>query len=123
MAHFAELNDKNEVTMIIVVSNDALDVNDEESSGIDFLENLYGHRNWKQTSYNSNIRKNYAGIGFQYDADLDGFIAPKPFPSWNLNEETCQWEAPIPYPSEEPGTYQWNEANQTWDALQPVSER
>lgn len=117
MAHFAELDNNNIVTSVVVVNNDVLLVNGEESeqAGIDFLESLYGHRKWKQTSYNGNIRKNYASIGYKYDSDFDAFIELQPFPSWKLNYETFKWEAPIQQP--EPGdTYRWiwSEYNKEW---------
>lgn len=76
MAHFAELNESNTVVSVIVVNNDVLDPNNEEASGIEFLSSLYGHKNWKQTSYNGNFRGCYAGIGYIYDQELDEFIAP-----------------------------------------------
>ena len=69
---------------------------------------------WIQTSYNNNIRKNYAGIGFTYDATRDAFYAPKPYPSWTLIEDTCQWEAPTVYP-DDGLIYNWNEETTTWD--------
>lgn len=97
MAHFAKLDENNMVLEVHVVSNDALDSNDEENSGIEFLTNWSGgYTNWKQTSYNAKIRKNYAGINFQYDKDRDAFIPPK----WEcheevyLNELTCNWVCP-----------------------------
>ena len=100
MAHFAELdNDYNVVRVIVVDNNDILDKNGNESEeiGIDFCTQLLGGI-WKQTSYNANFRKNYAGIGYTYDQGRDAFIAPKPFSKWILNEDTCQWEAPVAYP-------------------------
>jgi len=118
MAHFAELDDNNIVIRILVVSNsDCLDENNEESEsvGITFLQNLYGSDTvWKQTSYNGNIRKNYAGIGYIYDQTRNAFITTKPFTSWVLNETTCLYEAPIPYPTDGE-MYQWNETDQQWD--------
>jgi hypothetical protein len=96
MAHFAKLGTGNIVEQVIVVSND---IATTEQAGVDFINKLYNTRDvWKQTSYNNNIRKNYAGIGYQYDQTRDAFIAPKPFYSWILNEDTCRWEAPKPYP-------------------------
>jgi len=118
MAHFAELDNNNIVLRILVVgNNDCLDANNKESEivGITFLQNLYGSdKVWKQTSYNGNIRKNYAGIGYTYDQTRDAFIPAKPFSSWLLNETTCMWEAPIAYPTDGE-MYQWNETNQQWD--------
>jgi hypothetical protein len=85
MAHFAKLGTGNIVEQVVVVSND---IATTEQAGVDFLNNLYKSRDvWKQTSYNNNIRKNYAGIGFKYDQTRDAFIAPKPFNSWILNED------------------------------------
>lgn len=92
MAHFAKLDENNIVLEVNVVNNDVL-TEDEEASGIAFLtEWSGGYSNWKQTSYNGNIRKNYAGIGYTYDEERDAFIPPKPEGNWILNEETCQWE-------------------------------
>jgi hypothetical protein len=115
MAHFAQLNDENLVTQVIVVANeDTADQDgvENEAIGIAFCTNLLGGR-WVQTSYNANIRKNYAGIGYKYDATLDAFIPPQPFESWTLNEETAQWEAPTPYP-DDGKHYSWNEATTSW---------
>ena len=115
MAYFAKLGIGNIVEKVEVVSND---IATNEQAGIDFLNNLYGTRDvWKQTSYNGDIRKNYAGIGFKYDQTRDAFISPKPFNSWSLNEDTCQWEAPVAYPNDGKN-YTWNETNQTWDEVQ-----
>jgi predicted nucleotidyltransferase len=93
MAHFAKLDDSNVVLEVHVVNNDVL-TEDEEASGIAFLtEWSGGYSNWKQTSYNGSIRKNYAGIGFLYDPIRDAFIPPKPTEgNWILNKETCLWE-------------------------------
>ena len=98
MAHFAQLDENNVVTQVIVVGNkDCADANgvEKESIGIAFCERLFGG-NWKQTSYNGNIRKNYAGIGYTYDAARDAFIPPQPGAEWTLDEDTCQWENPNP---------------------------
>ena len=115
MAHFAKLDENNIVLAVHVVNNDVITINGVESEqvGIDFLTDLHGHTLWKQTSYNGNIRKNYAGIGHTYDASRDAFIAPQPYPSWSLNETTCQWESPIPYPTDGK-FYGWFEPNQEW---------
>jgi hypothetical protein len=84
---------------------------------VDFLNNLYGTRDtWKQTSYNGNIRKNFAGIGYKYDQTRDAFIPPKPFNSWVLDEDTCLWEAPVAYP-DDGQAYTWNETDQQWDLV------
>jgi hypothetical protein len=117
LAHFAQI-ENNMVTKVIVVSNQ--DTSNKEGFeieqiGIDFCSNLLGGT-WKQTSYNGNIRKNYAGIGYTYDEGRDAFIAPKPYNSWVLNEETCQWKAPVDYPTDGEN-YTWNESMQLWDKI------
>jgi hypothetical protein len=116
MAHFAILKTGNIVERVEVVSND-IAVN--EQAGIDFLRNLYKdqHLPIVQTSYNNNIRKNFAGIGYQYDQTRDAFIAPRPYNSWILNETTCKWESPVVYPTDGQ-RYQWNETTQNWDLQQ-----
>ena len=95
MAHFAQLDDSNIVTQVIVVHNNELLDNgvESEQKGIDFCVNLLGGR-WIQTSYNGSIRKNYAGVGYTYDQSRDAFIPPKPADGWVLNETTCQWYLP-----------------------------
>ena len=114
MAHFAKLDENNIVLEVNVVSNDMLDSENEESSGVAFLtEWSGGHANWKQTSYNKSIRFNYAGIGNSYDAGRDAFIAPKPYPSWTLDESTCQWQAPTPMPTDGKD-YTWTEETTSW---------
>jgi hypothetical protein len=117
MAHFAELdNDYNVVRVIVVDNKDILDENGNESEaiGIDFCTQLLGGI-WKQTSYNANFRKNYAGIGYTYDQGRDAFIPPKMFSKWILNEDTCQWESPVPRP-DEPG-YFWNDESGEWELV------
>ena len=115
MAHFAKLGVGNKILTVEVVSND---IAITEQAGVDFLNNLYGTRDvWKQTSYNGNIRKNFAGIGYKYDQTRDAFIPPKPFNSWTLNETTCRWEAPVAYPDDD-NRYTCNETNQTWDLVE-----
>jgi hypothetical protein len=114
MAHFAKLGTGNIVERVEVVSND---IATTEQAGVDFLNNLYKTRDvWKQTSYNNNIRKNFAGVGYTYDENRDVFIPPRPYPSWILNETTCQWESPVAYPNDGQ-SYKWNEQNQTWDLI------
>jgi len=118
MAHFAELNENKEVLRVIVVANPViLDENgdEQESLGIAFCNELLGGT-WKQTSYNGNMRKNFAGVGFTYDPDRDAFIPPKPYASWTLVEATCQWEAPVPLPVDE-NFYVWNEETTSWDQM------
>ena len=75
-----------------------------------------GYTQWKQTSYNGSFRKNYAGIGYFYDEQRNAFIPPKPFESWILNEDSCQWQSPIPMPTDE-NMYRWNETNQEWEVV------
>ena len=114
MAHFAKLGVGNIIEAVHVVSND---IAISEQAGIDFLNNLYGSRDvWKQTSYNENIRKNYAAVGYTYDQTRDAFISPKPYNSWVLNEDTCRWEAPIAKPDDEE-KYEWNESTTNWDLV------
>ena len=130
MAHFAKLGLNNEVIGVHVVDNVNLldaDGNDQEQIGIDHLLRVHGGGTWVQTSYNTfggkhsyggtPLRKNYAGIGYTYDASLGAFIQPKPFASWTLNEETCLWEAPAPYP-DDGKVYVWNEETQAWDLVE-----
>jgi hypothetical protein len=106
MAHAAELDDNNCVIRVVVISND-YEPNIEQ-----FATELFGGV-WKQTSYNGTIRKNYAGIGFIYDAERDAFIAPKPYNSWLLNEDTCVWNAPNPMPTDGK-PYTWDEPTLAW---------
>ena len=115
MAYFARLGVGNVVNRVEAVSDD---IAITEQKGLDFLNTLYKTRDiWKQTSYNNNIRKNYAGIGYSYDEARDAFIPPKPYPSWTtLNEDTCQWEAPVAYP-DDGKDYDWNEGTQSWDEI------
>jgi len=115
MAHFAQLDDNNMVLQVIVVhNNECLDAdgNESEAVGVAFCQNLLGG-NWKQTSYNGNMRKNYAGMGYTYDQMRDAFIPPKPYPSWVIDETTCRWIAPVAYPTDTK-TYKWDEATLSW---------
>jgi hypothetical protein len=117
MAHFAQLNEENIVTQVIVVANqDTTDSDgmENEAVGASFCANLLGGT-WKQTSYNARIRKNYAGIGYKYDATLDAFIAPQPYASWTL-DENAQWKAPVDMPTDDK-RYTWNEATTSWDEV------
>lgn len=113
MAHYAFLDENNTVTEVIVGKDET-----ELIEGLD-TETWYGNfrgQTCKRTSYNGNIRKNYAGIGYTYDAARDAFIPPKPFDSWLLDEETCQWQSPTPYPTD--GLmYQWVEDDLNWQAI------
>jgi hypothetical protein len=127
MAHFAKLDQDNIVIAVNVVHNNELlvDGTENEQKGIDFLNTFFNTSdNWKQTSYNTNggvhqlggtpLRKNYAGIGYTYDADKDAFIPPQPYSSWTLNEDTCHWEPPVAYP-DDGKQYDWNEETTSWD--------
>jgi hypothetical protein len=117
MAHFAKL-ENNVVTQVIVVSNqDILNAQGQESEekGIAFCSNILGGT-WKQTSYNGNTRKNYAGIGYIYDESRDAFIAPKPYASWTLDETKAQWKAPVAMPTDDK-RYTWNEETKSWDEV------
>ena len=122
MAYFAKLGTGNIVENIISINNAVItDANgvEQEQLGNDFINKLYNTRDvWKQTSYNNNIRKNFAGIGYSYDQTRDAFIAPKPFNSWILNEDTCRWESPIAMPTtvlEDNQYYSWNESIINWE--------
>jgi len=109
MAHFAQIENNIVTNVIVVDNNNCLDEqgNESEAIGIQFCADLLGGT-WVQTSYNGNIRKNYAGIGATYDTNRDAFIAPQPYPSWVLDEDTCIYEAPIPYPTDDL-IYSWDE--------------
>jgi hypothetical protein len=120
MAHFAEVDENNIVLRVLVVD----DLN--ESNGQEFLATTLGlGGTWIKTSYNTiggvhinggtPLRKNYAGIGYTYDSERDAFIAPKPYPSWVLNETSCVYEAPVARPTE--GLYTWNEETTSWDLI------
>ena len=130
MASFAKIGLNSKVIEVLSVHNNVLkDSNgvEQEVNGIDFLTKLTGYPLWKQTSYNTQggvhrngkvpFRKNHAGIGYTYDEDRDAFIAPKPFNSWILNEDTCLWESPIPY-SQDNSEYKWNEQTLSWDLVE-----
>jgi hypothetical protein len=87
---------------------------EDKDKGKQYLKSLYGgNTKWYKTSYNGNYRKNFAGIGYTYDNQRDAFIPPKPYPSWTLNEDTCNWESPVPFP-QDGKMYQWNEITQQW---------
>lgn len=116
MAHFAQLDENNVVTQVIVVANEELllDGVENETKGIMFCKSLLGDdTRWVQTSYNGNIRKNYAGIGYTYDPVADHFFAPQPFPSWTLDAD-AKWQAPTPYPTEEGKFFTWDEPTLSW---------
>ena len=144
MAHFAKLGINSKVIGVEVVADTDChnaDGVEDETVGVQFLENIHGWPLWKQTSYNTQanvhslggtpFRKNYAGIGYTYDEDRDAFIPPKPFASWVVNETTCVWEAPVAYPSvttygdpEKPYEISWDETNTRWickDSEDPIN--
>ena len=124
MAHFAELNSSNEVLRVVVISNEDVDSNggDLHADAETFVESIVPYSTdgtaWKQTSYNGNFRKQYAGIGMTYDASKNKFLLPKPFPSWSLDSND-DWKAPVTYPnateiSSNPVLISWDEDNQKW---------
>jgi hypothetical protein len=123
MASFAKIGLNGKVIEVLSVANQVLhDSNgvEQENIGIDFLTKLTGYPLWVQTSYNSNFRKNHAGIGMTYDEDRDAFIPKKPFNSWILNEDTCRWEAPVAKPTAELEAnqyYSWNESITNWEIV------
>lgn len=130
MAHFAQLDENNVVTRVIVVDNkDIIDPQtgeEDEILGIAFCKKLLGG-NWKQTSYNDNIRVRYAGVGYSYNEELNAFILPKPHASWVLNNETADWESPVgsaPELTEEQSEagfrYEWDEENTNWKLIEPI---
>ena len=114
MAHFAELDENNVVLQVIVVHNNELmdtDGTENEAKGVQFCNSLFGHNNWIQTSYNANMRKQFAGIGYTYDDVNDVFVSPQPYPSWTLNADNI-WEAPVEKPADKDN---WNEDTQNWE--------
>ena len=116
MAYFAQLENNIVQQVISISNNDAPDPapTNSEPLGQAFIANVLKlGGTWKQTSYNGTFRKHYAGIGYTYDDVLDAFIPPKPYPSWLLNTETCNWEAPVPYPNDGK-SYYWDEETQQW---------
>jgi hypothetical protein len=124
MAHFAEINEENIVTRVLVVDNS------EEDNGQVFLAETLGlGGTWLKTSYNTQggvhsnggtpFRKNYAGIGYTYDSGRDAFIPPKPYASWVLNEDKCTWDAPTPMPVEEGKMFRWVEEDLNWQEVTP----
>ena len=120
MAYFAKIGTGNIVELVISINNSVIkDSNgiEQEKLGIEFINNMYKTNDiWKQTSFNKSIRKNFASIGMIYDENKDAFILPKPYNSWILNEQTCQWESPVIYPNDDQD-YTWNESTQSWDLI------
>ena len=118
MAHFAEINENNRVLRVVVVANEELKDSEgieHENLGQTFCQSLFGG-SWLQTSYNGNIRKNFAGIGHTYDENLNAFIAPQSFPSYLFNEDSCVWEPPTPMPRDNK-FYRWDEDTTSWVEL------
>lgn len=117
MAHFAQLDNDNKVVQVIAVNNDALgnmDFPASDAEGASFCRSLFGaDTTWVQTSFSGAFRKNYAGVGYVYDGTRDAFIPPRPYPSWVLDETTCLWATPIPYP-EDGNLYSWDETTMSW---------
>ena len=122
MAHFAQLDENNIVTQVIVVANAAIDnlpYPDSEPVGVAFCQEIFGADTvWKQTSYNGNFRYFFAGRGFTYDPVRDAFISPSPFPSWILDQQTLKWEPPVPPPNDGK-PYTWDEATLSWVEIPP----
>jgi hypothetical protein len=122
MAHFAKI-ENGIVTQVVVVDNkDTSDASgvEKEYIGAAFCERLLGGE-WKQTSYNGNFRKNYAGIGYSYNADIDAFVPPQPFASWVLNNDTAQWEAQTAMP-DDGQMYSWDESTTSWTIVSTEAE-
>lgn len=118
MAHFAELDSNNVVLRVVVIGNaDTSDANgvEKEHIGAAFCEKLFGGT-WKKTSYNGNIRKRYAGVGYTYNAELDAFVMPKPYESWTLDSTSADWIPPVAAPTDGK-RYSWNEEHLRWDEL------
>ena len=118
MAHFAQLDENNVVTQVIVVHNNDCQIDgvESEDAGILFCKQLFGaDTRWKQTSYNGNMRKNYAGIGYTYRADIDAFVPPQPYPSWTLDTNAV-WQPPVAMPTE--GMYSWDETTTSWKSVE-----
>jgi hypothetical protein len=120
MAHYAFLDDDNIVTEVITGVDEDVVQTDTDGTQVggtsEAWETFYGNfrgQVCKRTSYNNNYRKNYAGIGYVYDAAREAFIAPKPYASWVLDEDTCQWQAPTPYPTDGKNYY-WSEDDLSW---------
>jgi hypothetical protein len=118
MAHFAQIENNLVIQVIVVDNSDILDEqgNESEVIGAQFCTDLLGGT-WVQTSYNGNMRKNYASIGDTYDATRDAFISPQPYPSWVLDEDTCRYEAPVAYPTDDK-RYEWEEETTSWILLE-----
>ena len=121
MASFAKIDSNNKVVQVVKVNNAVIEVDgvEDEATGVAFLENLFGVQSgytWKQCSYTGAIRKNYPGKGWTYDSERDAFLYEQPYSSWTLNETTCNWEPPVPYP-DDGNSYNWNEETLQWEQL------
>lgn len=125
MAHFARVGLNNEVDLVVAVDNINLMTPqgvEQESIGLEYLTHVFGEGiTWIQTSYNGTFRKHFAGVGFTYDSARDAFIPPKPYNSWVLDEDTCIWSAPNPYP-EDGKPYTWDEPTLSWIEVPIVNE-
>tara|TARA_R110002051_G_scaffold110157_1_gene182781 strand:- start:249 stop:605 length:357 start_codon:yes stop_codon:yes gene_type:complete len=117
MSHFAKIAD-GLVTNVIVAEQEFVD--GQEGTWVQTSYNTIGGKHYDQDGNEDSItplRKNYAGVGYTYDSDKDAFYSHKPYPSWTLNDTTCQWESPVPYPSDEK-VYDWNEETTAWDLVE-----
>ena len=119
MAHFAEINSDNIVQRVLVIDQETVNTG-AWGSPDNWIQTSYNTRGGVHYGPNSNtpddgvaLRKNYAGVGYTYDKTRDAFIAPKPYPSWNLVEASCQWEAPVAYP-DDGKMYKWDEDSKSW---------
>ena len=120
MAYYAKIGAGNIVTKVHTLDNGVLlkDGVENEQQGLEFLQNLYNNKDlYIQTSYNGTFRKNYAGVGYTYDSDKDAFIAPKSYPSWTLNNETCRWEPSTAMP-DDGKVYDWDEDTTSWKEIE-----
>ena len=120
MSHFAKIDENNIVTQVIVAEQDYIDTVHDYEKYVQTSYNTFGGVHYDsdhEPDEGTPLRKNYAGIGFTYDRDKDAFIPPKPYPSWNLNEETCLWESPVAIPDDEGIIHEWNETTRAWDRI------
>ena len=120
MAHYTKIGKGSIVIRVHVLDNEVLlkDGKEDEATGAEFLQNIHGNKDlYIQTSYNGTFRKNYAGIGYKYDLVRDAFIAPKPYPSWLLDEDICRWNAPTDYP-DDGKKYEWDEDTTSWKEIE-----
>lgn len=113
MAHYAKISTNNIVEEVVVIANEC---EPTEEAGIAFCQELFGGGNWKKTSYNGSIRKNFAGPGYIYDPKRDAFIPPKPYSTWVFDEATCLWEPPVPLP-DLTNMYEWDDITASWRSI------